>query len=139
MIILDTNIVSEMMKPAPNPAVQTWLNQQVAETLYLSSVTIAELLFGVATLPNGKRKEALSQMVEELLALFENRVLPFDAAAARCYAVLAITARQQGRGFPTPDGYIAAIAVSRGFLVVSRDVAPYQAAGLRVLNPFEAA
>ncbi len=138
MIILDTNIVSEMMKPVPNLAVQTWLNQQVAETLYLSSVTIAELLFGVATLPNGKRKDALSQMVEELLALFKGRVLPFDAAAAYCYADLAATARQQGRGFPTPDGYIAAIAVSRGFLVASRDVAPYQAAGLRVLNPFEA-
>ena len=138
MIILDTNIVSEMMKPVPNLAVQTWLNQQVAETLYLSSVTIAELLFGVATLPNGKRKDALSQMVEELLALFKGRVLPFDTAAAHCYADLATTARQQGRGFPTPDGYIAAIAVSRGFLVASRDVAPYQAAGLRVLNPFEA-
>ena len=138
MIILDTNIVSEMMKPVPNLAVQTWLNQQVAETLYLSSVTIAELLFGVATLPNGKRKDALSQMVEELLALFKGRVLPFDAAAAHYYADLAATARQQGRGFPTPDGYIAAIAVSRGFLVASRDVAPYQAAGLRVLNPFEA-
>lgn len=137
MIVLDTNIVSEMMKSAPNPAVRAWLNRQAAETLYLSSITIAELLFGVATLPNGKRKDALHQTIAGLLELFQNRVLPFDAAAARCYADLATIARQNGRGFPTPDGYIAAIAVSRDFLVVSRDVAPYQAAGLHVLNPFE--
>lgn len=137
MIVLDTNIVSEVMKPAPNPAVRAWLNRQAAETLYLSSITIAELLFGVATMPNGKRKDALSQTIEALFVLFQDRVLPFDTAAAHCYAGLAATARQKGRGFPTPDGYIAAIAVSRGFLVVSRDVAPYQAAGLRVLNPFE--
>lgn len=137
MIVLDTNIVSEMMKPVPNPAVRAWLNRQAAETLYLSSVTIAELLFGVATLPNGKRKDALSQTIEGVLALFQDRVLPFDAAAAHSYADLAATAHQNGRGFPTPDGYIAAIAVSRGFLVVSRDVAPYKAAGLLVLNPFE--
>lgn len=137
MIVLDTNIVSEVVKPAPNPTVRAWLNRQAAETLYLSSITVAELLFGVATMPNGKRKDALSQTIEGLLELFRDRVLPFDAAAAHCYADLAAIARQKGRGFPTPDGYIAAIAVSRGFLVVSRDVAPYQAAGLRVLNPFE--
>lgn len=137
MIVLDTNIVSEMMKAAPNAKVHAWLNAQTAETLYLSSISIAELLFGVATLPAGKRRESLSQTIESLLTLFLDRVLPFDATSARCYANLAATARLNGRGFPTPDGYIAAIAVSKGFLVASRDVAPYQAAGLEVLNPFE--
>ena len=137
MIVLDTNIVSEMMKAAPNAKVHAWLNAQAAETLYLSSISIAELLFGVATLPNGKRREALSQTIERLVMLFENRILSFDDQAARCYAHLAATARHNGRGFPTPDGYIAAIAVARDFLVASRDVAPYLAAGLDVLNPFE--
>jgi predicted nucleic acid-binding protein len=137
MIVLDTNVVSEAMKPEPNPAVRAWLNDQAAETLYLSSVTLAELLFGIATLPAGKRKDMLAQTLDGLLALFRDRVLPFDTDAARRYAELAVTARSGGRGFPTPDGYIAAIAASRGFIVASRDTAPYDAAGVSVINPWE--
>lgn len=136
MIVLDTNVVSEAMKPEPNPAVMAWLNAQAASTLYLSSVTLAELLFGIAALPVGKRKDALKQALEGLLGLFRDRVLPFDTDAARHYAELAVTARAAGRGFPTPDGYIAAIAASRGFLVASRDTAPYEAARLSVINPW---
>lgn len=138
MIVLDTNVVSEAMKPEPHPAVMTWLNAQAAPTLYLSSVTLAELLFGIAALPAGRRKDLLSQALEGLLRLFRNRVLPFDADAARHYAELAVTARAGGRGFPTPDGYIAAIAASRGFMVASRDTAPYEAARVPVINPWAA-
>lgn len=137
MIVLDTNVVSEAMKPAPHPQVQAWLDLQVAETLYLSSVTVAELLFGIAALPDGRRKQLLGEAVEGLLALFADRILPFDLAAAQRYAQLAMGARTQGRGFPTPDGYIAAIAASRGFIVASRDVAPFAAAGVEVINPWE--
>lgn len=136
MIILDTNVVSEAMKPEPHPSVRAWLNDQVAETLYLSSVTLAELLFGIAVLPGGKRKEMLAQAFDGLMGLFRDRVLPFDIDAARCYAELAVTAKSGGRGFPTPDGYIAAIAASRGFVVVSRDTAPYEAARVSVINPW---
>jgi predicted nucleic acid-binding protein len=137
MIVLDTNVVSEaMMKAAPHPSVRAWLNEQAAETLYLSSVTVAELLFGVAALPTGKRKRLLAEAVENLLTLFKDRVLPFDTDAARHYADLALLARTSGRGFPTPDGYIAAIAASRGFTVASRDTAPYEAAGVTVINPW---
>lgn len=137
MIILDTNVVSEAMKPEPHLAVQTWLNNQAAETLFLSSVTLAELLFGIAALPASKRKDMLAQILDGLMGLFRDRVLPFDTDAARRYADLAVTAKNGGRGFLTPDGYIAAIAASRGFIVASRDTAPYDAAGVTVINPWK--
>ena len=137
MIILDTNVVSEAMKFEPNPVVRAWLNDQAAETLYLSSVTLAELLFGIAALPSGKRKEMLALTLEGLMGLFKDRVLPFDVEAARHYADLAVVAKVSGRGFPTPDGYIAAIAASRGFIVASRDTAPYEAARVTVINPWQ--
>ncbi|MGN7752204.1 MULTISPECIES: type II toxin-antitoxin system VapC family toxin [unclassified Sinorhizobium] len=136
MIVLDTNVVSEVMKPAADPAVRSWLNEQVAETLYLASVTLAELLFGIGALPDGRRKKALAEMFDGVLELFGDRVLPFDIGAARYYAGLAVTARAAGKGFPTPDGYIAAIAASRGFLVATRDISPFEAAGLTVVNPW---
>jgi predicted nucleic acid-binding protein len=138
MIVLDTNVVSEAMKPQPHPAVLAWLNDQASETLYLSSVTLAELLFGIGALPTGNRKEMLAQALDGLMGLFRDRVLPFDTDAARRYAELAVAARAAGRGFPTPDGYIAAIAASRGFIVASRDTAPYEAAGVKVINPWAA-
>jgi predicted nucleic acid-binding protein len=138
MIVLDTKVVAEAMKPQPHPALLAWLNEQLAETLYLSSVTLAELLFGIGVLPAGKRKEMLTQAIDGLLELFPDRILPFDTDAARHYATLAATARTGGRGFPTPDGYIAAIAASRGFIVASRDTAPYQAARVNVIDPWEA-
>lgn len=136
MIVLDTNVVSEAMKPEPHPAVLAWLNEQAAETLYLSSVTLAELLFGIAALPLGRRKEMLGQALDGLMGMFRGRILPFDTDAARHYAELAVAARTKGRGFPVPDGYIAAIAVSRGFIVASRDTAPFEAAAIAVINPW---
>lgn len=139
MIVLDTNIVSEAMKPDPNTRVQAWLDEQAAETLYLSSVTIAELLFGIGALPAGRRKDRLTETLDGLLDLFDGRILPFDTAAARHYAELAVKARNAGKGFPTPDGYIAAIAVSRRFAVATRDTSAFDAAGVAVINPWTAA
>jgi toxin FitB len=138
MIVLDTNVVSEAMKPEPNPAVRAWLNEQAAATLFLTSVTLAELFFGIAALPAGKRKIRLTQGLDGLLDLFEGRVLPLDTVAARQYAALALTAKKAGLGFPTPDGYIAAIAAAQGFIVASRDVAPFKAAGVSVIDPWTA-
>lgn len=137
MIVLDTDVVSEAMKPEPHPAVRTWLNDQAAESLYVSSVILAELLFGIAALPAGRRKDMLTQTLDGLLGLFRDRVLPFDTDAARQYAALAVTAKTGGRGFPTPDGHIAVIASSRGFILASRDTAPYEAAGVAVINPWK--
>lgn len=137
MIVLDTNVLSEAMKPEPDQAVRAWLNEQVAETLYLSSVTLAELLFGIAALPVGKRKHMLASALDGLMELFKDRVLPFDTDAARHYAELAMTAKNGGRGFPAPDGYIAAIAVSNGYIVASRDASAFEAAQVTVINPWE--
>ena len=138
MIVLDISVVSEAMKAAPNPAVLAWLDEQAAETLYLSSVTLAELLFGIGALSSGRRKDVLTQTLRGLLRLFGDRVLAFDTDAARHYGELAVKARAAGKGFPTPDGYIAAIAAVRGFTVATRDVAPFQAVGLDVINPCDA-
>jgi predicted nucleic acid-binding protein len=99
MIVLDTNVVSEAMKPEPDAALRAWLNDQAAETLYLSSVTLAELLFGIRALPAGKRRSMLDRALNELLELFQDRVLPFDTDAARHYADLAVTAGAAGVAF----------------------------------------
>ena len=139
MILLDTNVVSEAMNPEPEPAVRNWLDEQVAETLYLSSITIAELMFGIGALPKGKRKDKLTAALDGVLALFADRILPFDTSAARRYADLAVKARAAGKGFPTPDGYIAAIASSHDFAVASRDISAFTAAGLSVIDPWTAA
>lgn len=136
MIVLDTNVASEAMKPDPDPAVRAWLNEQVTETLYLSSLTVAELMFGIAALPAGKRRELLTMAFDGLLGFLKNRVLPFDLAAARQYAELAAAARASGLGFPIPDGYIAAVAKSNGLSVASRDTAPFEAAKIDVINPW---
>lgn len=139
MILLDTNVVSEAIKPQPHPAVLAWLDAQVAETLFLPSIAVAELLFGIGVLADGRRKQLLTVLVDGLVAQFAGRVLPFDAAAARCYAGLAVQARAAGKGFPTPDGYIAAIAAAQGFAVASRDVSAFRAAGLAVIDPWAVA
>jgi predicted nucleic acid-binding protein len=138
MVVLDTNVVSEAMKPSADPAVAAWLNEQVAETVYLSSATLAELLYGIASLPNGRRKEALAATLDGLLELFGQRVLPFDAEAARSYAEIAMRARAAGKGLPLPDGYIAATAAAHGFAVATRDIGPFKAAGIFVINPWDA-
>ncbi|BBB08426.1 MULTISPECIES: type II toxin-antitoxin system VapC family toxin [Alphaproteobacteria] len=138
MILLDTNFVSEAMKPAPDDTVRVWLDEQAAETLYLSSVTIAELMFKIGALPDGKRKEKLADALDGVMELFADRVLPFDVGAARHYAELAVKARAAGKGFPTPDGYIAAIAASKGFAVATRDTTAFDAAGVEVIDPWRA-
>jgi predicted nucleic acid-binding protein len=138
MILLDTNVVSEAMTREPHPRVREWLDAQSAETLFLSSITVAELLFGIGALPTGKRKNALAAALDDVLDVFAARILPFDTPAARRHAELAVKARAAGTGFPTPDGYIAAIAAAHGFAVASRDVSAFNAAGLTVIDPWAA-
>lgn len=138
MIVLDTNVVSEAMKPEPNPTVRDWLDEQVAETLYISSVTVAELLFGIGAMPEGRRKQKLAMTLDRLLPLFEGRILAFDTDAARRYADLAVAARKAGKGFPTPDGYIAATAVAHRFAVATRNASAFNAAGVPVIDPWTA-
>ena len=138
MIVLDTNVVSEAMKPDPDPAVRDWLDEQVAETLYISSVTVAELLFGIGAMPEGRRKQKLATTLDGMLPLFEGRILAFDTDAARRYADLAVAARKAGKGFPTPDGYIAATAAAHDFAVATRDASAFNAAGVPGIDPWTA-
>lgn len=137
MILLDTNVVSEVMRAEPRPAVLAWLDAQAAETLFLSSITLAEVLFGIEAMPAGRRRSTLAETFAGICAIFDQRILVFDAEAARRYAGLAAKARTTGKGFPVPDGYIAAIAAAKGFQVASRDAAPFRAAGVSVINPWE--
>ena len=113
------------------------MNQQVINTLYVPSVVMGELLHGVAILPEGKRKESLSQTVEEWLQKFEGRILPLDGEAVRCYAALAAKARSAGQTLGQNDAYIAATAQAKGFAIATRDVRPFLAAGLVVMNPWK--
>ena len=138
IILLDTNVISEAIKPDSHATVRAWLDAQAAETLFLPSITIAELLFGIGALTDGRRKSMLAARIDGLLEAFADRILPFDTAAARRYADLAVKARAAGRGFPTPDGYIAAIAAAHSFAVASRDTSAFKAAGLTVIDPWEA-
>ena len=138
MILLDTNVVSEAMTREPHARVREWLDAQAAETLFLSSITVAELLFGIGALPAGKSKDSLAAALDDVLDQFAGRILPFDTEAARRYAETAVRARRAGKGFPTPDGYIAAIAAAHGFAVASRDASAFMAAGLTVIDPWTA-
>jgi toxin FitB len=136
MIILDTNVLSEMARQAPAPAVVAWLDAQAPETLYLTTITLAEMRFGMMILPDGRRRAMLQSALAHTAQLYAGRILPFDQDAAWRYAELAAAARAHGLGFPTPDGYIAAIAAVHSFDVATRDTGPFAAAGLTVIDPF---
>lgn len=138
MIILDTNVVSEPMRPNGDPAVLAWLDRQADETLYLTATSFAELLLGVEILPPGKRKKGLAAALAELIAgLFGSRILAFDESAAKLYASLVGGARAAGRVVGVADGQIAAIAAAHGFAVATRDAPPFRAVGVPVINPWK--
>jgi predicted nucleic acid-binding protein len=138
VILLDTNVVSEAMRPKPDRNVFEWLDAQAAQTLYLSTVSLAELLLGIESLPTGKRRRAqAAALAQQVVALFAERIVPFDLSAARSYSQIVIRARRSGHAIAVADAQIAAIAASRHFIVATRDEAPFRAAGVEVLNPWE--
>lgn len=137
MILLDTNVVSEPMKPAPNAAVLRWLDAQVPGTLYLSAISQAELLAGIGRLPTGKRKRGLEEALNELLhSLFKDRILPFDSAAAESFAKLLPVAELRGTSIAFADAAIAAIAATHQMTVATRDGAVFRGAGVLVIDPW---
>ena len=139
MILLDTNVVSEPLRPKPDLNVLSWLDAQVVESLWLSTVSLAELLLGIESLPTSKRRKALAAAVDQLIiALFGERIVPFDIRAAETYAGIVTHARQHGYLIAMADAQIAAIAASRQFNVATRDEAPFQAAGIPIINPWTA-
>lgn len=138
MIVVDTNVLSEVMRPAPDPAPVQWLDAQSADTLYLSSVTVAELLYGVGVMPQGARKSRNDQLIDALMSMFAGRVLAFDHEAARRFSEMAIAGKAAGRPLSREDGYIAATAAANGFAVATRNIKDFTNTGVSVINPWSA-
>ena len=138
MIVVDTKVLSELWRVAPDPKVLAWMDAQVVETLFLSAITVAELRFGLAAMPQGKRRTIYQERLErEVLPAFAGRVLPFDLDASKAYGELMARARLgAGLAIGNADGYIAATAAARGLLVATRDTSPFKAAGLTVIDPW---
>jgi len=138
MILLDINVISEPLRLAADPGVLAWIDAQNIETLYMAAISLAELRFGVAALPAGKRKNTLHQQLERrVIPLFKGRILSFDVEASEAYAELRAKARDKGKAIGTADGYIAATASANGLSVATRDTAPFEAAGIEVINPWQ--
>ena len=136
MIILDTNIVSELLRPAPEPKIETWLAAQEGAQVYLTA-SEAELRFGVAILEEGKRKDALALVVEGMLCEdFRDRALPFDGAVAEAYAAIAAEQRAAGRSISQFDCQIAAIGRTQGASVATRNAKDFEGCGIEVINPW---
>jgi predicted nucleic acid-binding protein len=137
MIILDTNVLSELMRPSPSERVVQWIGQHPAGDLATTAMTEAEILFGIALLPAGRRRSDLAQAAGAMFAEdFEGRVLSFDQEAAAVYAVLCANRRAAGRPISTFDAQIAAICVARGLAMATRNVPDFEGCGLNLINPW---
>lgn len=140
MIVLDTNVVSEAFRVNPSATVQAWLDAQRPTDLFLCAPVLAELRYGIERLPAGARKNALEEMLSKVeYGLFDNRVLPFDRAAAYEFGRLQARRSSLGRPISTMDALIAAIAVSHRMAIATRDTNDFAALELDVINPFEPA
>lgn len=138
MILLDTDVVSEPLKPHPDQAVVRWLNDQAPEDLYLPAIVAAELYYGWHVLPRGRRRRLHEDLIARTVSQFETRIVPFDLDAAMEYGHLMATARASGATLPVLDGQIAAIARSRDAMLATRNVRHFQITGIVVVNPWEA-
>ena len=137
MIVLDTNVLSELIRPEPAAAVLGWVTRQPAPALFVTSVTQAEIFYGLALLSPGRRREALERAMEQMFAEdFARRVLPFDTAAARAYARIVAGRRVAGRPVGQSDAKIAAIALVHGAAVATRNVADFLDCGVTVIDPW---
>lgn len=137
MIVLDTNVVSELMLDSPNPYVIDWVDGIPALDLFITAVTEAEIRTGIAVLPEGARRRNLAEAAERTLGLlFVRRILPFDSDAARAYADIAAARRAAGRPISQPDCQIAAIALSRGMAVATRNVRDFANTGVEAIDPW---
>ena len=139
MFAIDTNVASELMRPEPTPAVAAWIAERDAQEMYLTAVSEAELRYGVAIMPAGKRRNALKAAMNRWLDHgFRERILPFDSAAARAYAEIAADRRHAGRPISDADCQIAAICHSRGAVLVTRNVRDFNGTGVDVADPWAA-
>ncbi|MBL4826343.1 MAG: type II toxin-antitoxin system VapC family toxin [Spongiibacteraceae bacterium] len=138
MIILDTNVVSEFMTSPPASQVLNWLNEQDVTSLYLSTITIAEIGYGLRAMPEGKRRRLLSERFEQFVdAAFTQRILSFDEVAARVYGEIMCQRKEMGRPMSNLDGQIAAVARSRGLGVATRNIKDFEHCQIELINPFD--
>lgn len=137
-ILLDTNVLSELMRPKPSTAVQNWFGQQQNTSYFVSAITRAEILLGVALLPPGKRRDSLASAAEQMFNEdFAGRTLPFDDTCAAEYALLVAECTHRGRSISTEDGLIAATALNRDLPLATRNGKDFDGIdGLTVLNPW---
>lgn len=138
MILLDTNVLSELMRPAPNQTVLAWLNRHTDEGLFVGAITEAEILRGIALLPDGKRRAAIAEIAEAMFAEdFADRCLPFDSPSAKRYAELVAHRARIGRPISVEDAQIAAIALSHSLTLATRNTRDFEdIANLAVANPW---
>ncbi len=136
-VIVDTNVVSEFMRPKPQPIVLAWLDSQFRRSLFVTAVTEAEIRAGIAFLPEGRRRRLLVRAADQAFGdLFAGRILPFDTEAARAYAKIAARCRRAGRPISQADGQIAAIAHSRDAMLATRNVQDFKLADVHLVNPW---
>ena len=137
MIVLDTNVVSEPLKPKPDAAVLDWLDAQDPQTLYITTINLAELLAGIALMPAGRKRTVLKSALDsQIMPLFEGRLLQFDAKAAAVFAQINAKVQSQGAAISFADGAIAAIAHVNNFSVATRNLRDFERAGVALLNPW---
>ena len=139
MIVLDTNVLSELMRTNPHPAVLAWIAAQPRALLYTTSITRAEIMTGIAVMPEGRRRTALASLAAALFADdLGGRTLPFDAEAAERYSAIVATRRASGAPIAVFDAQIASIAVAKGARVATRDAGGFQGCGLTLIDPWTA-
>jgi hypothetical protein len=137
VIVLDTNVISAVMRRDPSPSVLRWLDERETTSLFLTSVTLAEIRYGLRIMPDGRRRRGLEMRFEELVSRgFQQRLLAFDETAAHAYAEVMAHRKEIGRPMSAFDGQIAGIARSRGFAVATGNVRDFEGCGLEILNPF---
>jgi predicted nucleic acid-binding protein len=138
MVVLDTNVLSEVIRRQPLPRVSTWFANQDLETLFICAVSEAELLYGLAILPEGRRRSMLTADIERLLNIgFAGRILSFDGPAAGDYAAIAADRRRSVRPIAIPDAQIAAITRSRGAAIATRNTGEFEGCGVEMINPWD--
>ncbi len=138
MLVLDTNVISELMKASPSPRVLEWWSQQQSGELFTTTVTMAEILYGIEILPKGKRRDSLLAEAEAVFTQdFAGRILPFDEEAARFFPEIAAQRRAEGRPIAELDAQIAAVARSRRAILATRNTGDFEGCGVRLANPWE--
>lgn len=136
MIVLDTNVISELMKPAPSTVVRAWVSSQSSTSLFTTAVNVTEILYGIERLPQGRRKRQLRELVGDVFSAFDDKVLAFDHEAARAYASLVDRRSRLGRPVEGFDAQIAAICAVHGATLATRNLKDFVDTGISAVDPW---